>query len=418
MIATAGFLVLLLLYLDVFLTVFHPEGHGGPLTGRLNRTAWGGFRALAGARPAKALAFAGPMMPVLTLLVWMGLLIAGYALIYYPRFPFAGHAWRPRARSRLLQRRTCATRRMSSSGWRVPALGGSSTGRGRPGTALIVGVALLAAAPAAAQGPSASPVPSGAGYGMGLVLTRPLLDARTREPFEQVGRFRAGPGMALWLRFDGVALGASATAEAAGLDIGPEIVRDGISMGRQAAVYAAFAALAHWRPARARAVGWRPEVFAGPVLTSLGEVAVRMDQLPPYARDSAAGAEDTTALATGIRGRGVRLGVALERTWAGSGLWDNVSIRAELGADRIWIGEMEHGGRRVRLPRHGTATFPRLVVGLTWRPSPGRPPSQVVERGAAVGAPKWGSGWEQLPTPGSHDINSRSGRPAPGAPPN
>ena len=84
MIATAGFLVLLLLYLDVFLTVFHPEGHGGPLTGRLNRTAWGGFRALAGARPAKALAFAGPMMPVLTLLVWMGLLIAGYALIYHP----------------------------------------------------------------------------------------------------------------------------------------------------------------------------------------------------------------------------------------------------------------------------------------------------------------------------------------------
>lgn len=84
MIATAGVLVLLLLYLDVFLTIFHPEGHGGPLTGRLNRAAWGGLRALAGARPAKALAFAGPLMPVLTLIVWMGLLIAGYAAVYYP----------------------------------------------------------------------------------------------------------------------------------------------------------------------------------------------------------------------------------------------------------------------------------------------------------------------------------------------
>lgn len=187
-------------------------------------------------------------------------------------------------------------------------------------------------------------------------------------------------------------------------------------MGRQAALYAAFAALAHWRPVRAGAARWRPEVFAGPVLTSLGEVAVRMDQLPPYERDSAAGAEDTTALSTGIRGRGVRLGVALERTWAGSGLWDNVSIRAELTADSVWIGEMEHGGRRVRLPRPGTATFPRLVVGLAWRPSPGRPPVEDAEHGGAVGAPKWGSGWERLAAPGSHDINSRSGRPAPGAP--
>ena len=83
MIATAGVLVLVLLYLDVFLTIFHPEGHGGPLTGRLNRAAWGAFRTLAGRRPGM-LAFAGPVMPVLTLLVWMGLLIAGYALIYYP----------------------------------------------------------------------------------------------------------------------------------------------------------------------------------------------------------------------------------------------------------------------------------------------------------------------------------------------
>ena len=82
MIATGGVLVLLLLYLDVFLTIFHPEGRGGPLTGRLNRGAWGAFRTLAGRRP-RTLAFAGPVMPVLTLIVWMGLLIAGYALIYY-----------------------------------------------------------------------------------------------------------------------------------------------------------------------------------------------------------------------------------------------------------------------------------------------------------------------------------------------
>ena len=246
---------------------------------------------------------------------------------------------------------------------------------------------LVLAAPAAAQGPSA-PVPSGVGYGMGVVLTQPLPDRRAQEPFDPVGRLRAGPGMALWLRFDGRALGVSATAEAAGLDIGPELVRNGISMGRQASLYTAVAALAHWRPAGTRAAGWRPELFAGPVLTRLGEVAVRTDQLPPYARDSAAGAEDTTALPTGIRGRGVRLGVAVERTWAGAGPADDVSIRAELAVDRVWISEMEHGGRRVRLPSPGTVTFPRLVVGVAWRPSPGGTPGRgTVPRPAAAPAP-------------------------------
>ena len=309
-------------------------------------------------------------------------------------------------------RGTCAPRRMSSAAWRAPAPAratpGHSTRRGRPRETLILGVALLAGAPAAAQR-----APSGAAYGMGLVLTRPLLDARAQEPFEQVGRFRAGPGMALWLRFDGGAWGASAAAEAAGLDVGPEILRDGISMGRQAAVYAAFAGLAHWRPARAGAAGWRPEVFAGPVLTSLGEVAVRMAQLPPYARDSTAGAEDTTAVPTGIRGRGVRLGVALERTWAGAGLPGDVSLRAEVAADRLRMGEMEHGGRRVPLPRAGTATFPRLVVGLTWRPTPGSAPRRDRVPGAAAGpAPRNRRGRTGAPV--SQEASGRSVRPAPG----
>lgn len=248
---------------------------------------------------------------------------------------------------------------------------------------------------------------------MGLVITRPLLDARAQGPFQGVGRFRAGPGMALWLRFDRGALGASATAEAAGLDVGPEIVRNGISMGRQAALYAGFAALAHWRPARAGAAEWRPEVFGGPVLTTLGEVAVRMEQLPPYARDSAAAPEDTAAVPTGIRGRGVRFGVALERTWADAGLGGDVSLRAELAADRVRIGEMEHGARRVRLPRAGTATFPRLVVGVTWRPSPGRAPGRDTIPGPAAG-PTPGNRRGRAGEPGSRGPSVGSGRPAPG----
>lgn len=84
--AIAGFLVLALVGVDVFVTVFHPEGHGGPLTRRQNRLVWASWKATATRRSRRNrwLALAGPVLAALTPIVWAGLLVAGYALVYYP----------------------------------------------------------------------------------------------------------------------------------------------------------------------------------------------------------------------------------------------------------------------------------------------------------------------------------------------
>jgi hypothetical protein len=84
-----GVLVLVLLFSDVVVTVFHPEGHGGPLFRILSRGAWRGARRLAGrrddARRARRLALTGPLLTVLTPALWLALLVVGFAFIYWPR---------------------------------------------------------------------------------------------------------------------------------------------------------------------------------------------------------------------------------------------------------------------------------------------------------------------------------------------
>ncbi len=87
LVALAGVAVLLLLAMDVFITVFHPAGHGGPLTRRQNGLVWMIWRRVApGERQRKDewLALGGPALAVLTPAIWAMVLVAGFALIYYP----------------------------------------------------------------------------------------------------------------------------------------------------------------------------------------------------------------------------------------------------------------------------------------------------------------------------------------------
>lgn len=81
-----GASVLLLLAVDLFVTVFHPEGHGGPLTQRHNGAVWGLWKKAApsGKRRDGWLGLGGPVLAVLTPAIWALLLVAGFALIYYP----------------------------------------------------------------------------------------------------------------------------------------------------------------------------------------------------------------------------------------------------------------------------------------------------------------------------------------------
>lgn len=72
----------------MFITVFHPQGRGGPLNQLQNRTVWALFRATGrrGSGTAREgwLALAGPLTSVLTLVIWVVLLVIGFALIHYP----------------------------------------------------------------------------------------------------------------------------------------------------------------------------------------------------------------------------------------------------------------------------------------------------------------------------------------------
>jgi hypothetical protein len=84
----AGTLILLLLTRDVLITVFHPEGHGGPVHRVLNRAVWGTFRVVGRRRDGtprrKLVSLAGPLIGVLTPTMWLALVVSGFALIYYP----------------------------------------------------------------------------------------------------------------------------------------------------------------------------------------------------------------------------------------------------------------------------------------------------------------------------------------------
>ena len=75
--------LLVLLLADVFFTVFDAEGRGGPLNRVQNRLLWRLFRVAAGESRAM-LALAAPLMAVVTLASWVAILVAAFAIAYYP----------------------------------------------------------------------------------------------------------------------------------------------------------------------------------------------------------------------------------------------------------------------------------------------------------------------------------------------
>jgi hypothetical protein len=83
-----GGILIVLLALDVFVTIFHAQGQGGPLTRRWCRLVWSATRAggqrADGSKRQGVLALGGPALVVSTLLLWVLLLVVAYTLVYYP----------------------------------------------------------------------------------------------------------------------------------------------------------------------------------------------------------------------------------------------------------------------------------------------------------------------------------------------
>lgn len=79
---TLGCLIVAAAMYDVFHVIFHPT-ESGTLSDMLARGVWNCYRTLARWHP-QTLTYAGPVAVVLIISMWIGMVILGCALIYYP----------------------------------------------------------------------------------------------------------------------------------------------------------------------------------------------------------------------------------------------------------------------------------------------------------------------------------------------
>jgi hypothetical protein len=91
----AGLLILLFVAYDVYATILDASGRAGPLSDWVNRGVWSVTRASAFrfSRPRRhrLLNLVGPMLMPALIVLYLLLLIVGFALIYYPRMPAEFH---------------------------------------------------------------------------------------------------------------------------------------------------------------------------------------------------------------------------------------------------------------------------------------------------------------------------------------
>ncbi|MDP9311454.1 MAG: ion channel [Chloroflexota bacterium] len=83
-----GVALLLTLLRDVYSTVLVPRGQAGPVTRGLYAGTWSAWRwfgdRLHGQQRRRWLSLLGPLLVPLTVVMWVTMLVASYALIYYP----------------------------------------------------------------------------------------------------------------------------------------------------------------------------------------------------------------------------------------------------------------------------------------------------------------------------------------------
>jgi hypothetical protein len=88
---TFGVALLLLIVFDVYATVLHASARYGPIGERINRAVWWFARVfafrLSRPRRHKVLNVVGPLLMPLLVATYIVLLILGFSLLYYPRFP-------------------------------------------------------------------------------------------------------------------------------------------------------------------------------------------------------------------------------------------------------------------------------------------------------------------------------------------
>ncbi|HEX8473864.1 MAG TPA: potassium channel family protein [Pyrinomonadaceae bacterium] len=86
-----GVMLLLLVAYDVYATILHARARGGPISETLNRSVWHVVRRVAFYLPRqsrhKLLNTVGPLLLPALIVLFILLLVTGFALIYFPRMP-------------------------------------------------------------------------------------------------------------------------------------------------------------------------------------------------------------------------------------------------------------------------------------------------------------------------------------------
>jgi hypothetical protein len=86
-----GLSILALVVYDVYATILHARARSGPIGETLNRTIWGLARGLAfklsRVHRHRLLNVVGPLLQPLLIILFIALLVLGFAFIYYPRMP-------------------------------------------------------------------------------------------------------------------------------------------------------------------------------------------------------------------------------------------------------------------------------------------------------------------------------------------
>ncbi|HKP73684.1 MAG TPA: potassium channel family protein [Pyrinomonadaceae bacterium] len=91
LLTASGVVLLLFVAYDVYATILDASGRAGPLSALLNRSVWAAVRGLAfrltRPRRHRLLNTVGPLLLPALLVVYLLLLVSGFALIYLPRMP-------------------------------------------------------------------------------------------------------------------------------------------------------------------------------------------------------------------------------------------------------------------------------------------------------------------------------------------
>jgi len=232
---------------------------------------------------------------------------------------------------------------------------------------LAAGVAAclaLGTRPAAAQDQKLASEP-GAWVGVGMLTGGAVLDANASRGWEQVGHPGPSVGGALALGYDGTRLGAALGGELAVLTVG----------GRSGSSFALAATLRYRLPKRP-ASRWQPMAEIGYLQLGFGSARVTEAELPAGLFKSGVQGDQPTSNDLSLHGKGIRLGVSVERSWR---LGTNLVLG--LGADAVHFESATYEGTDKSLSNTGWGVMPRMLLGV-------RIPAGVISgRATSVGVP-------------------------------